>query len=108
MDLLCPLGQLHDRQHAPYIVISVLHHDLTSCMVALYMISSNYIILYICRIDEIDFQKKKKPKDGEQKYGCNYESIQGRSRKRYTTSWGPVGFKKSNHPLAIMVCIVKA
>ena len=31
--------------------------------------------------------------------------LQSRKRHNFTTSWGPVGFNKSQHPLSIMVSI---
>ena len=67
-------------------------------------------VLFTSRNDETDFPKKKKkhPKDDEEKYGCNYEAVQLRDEHDYSTSWGPVGFKKANHPLAIMVCSLTA
>lgn len=63
---------------------------------------------YTCRVDdsEVDYPKKQKPKeeDAEEKmYGTNYSTIEDRDEYYYSTTWGPVGFKKSNHPLAIMV-----
>ena len=69
------------------------------------------ICFQLYRTNEIDFPKKKskKQKDEEQKYGCNYEAIMRLGKKHnYTTSWGPIGFKKANHPLAIMVCSLLA
>lgn len=58
------------------------------------------------RTNQIDFPKKRKKeqKDEEQAYGCDHETVRQGRQRRYTTSWGPVGFKKANHPLAIMVC----
>ena len=29
-----------------------------------------------------------------------------RTKQGYTTNWGPVGFKKSKHPLSIMVSMI--
>lgn len=52
--------------------------------------------------DETDSSSKKKAKD-KPKYGCSYEEIEGRPYHNYSTSWGPKGFTKSNHPFAIMV-----
>ena len=67
------------------------------------------ITLHLCRTNEVDLakQKSKKQKDEEEAYGCNYQAIVTHRQQQYfTTSWGPVGFKKSNHPLAIMVSLL--
>ncbi len=32
------------------------------------------------------------------------EDLTGRDHG-FTTNWGPVGFRKSGHPLSIMVCV---
>ena len=57
-----------------------------------------------CRIDG---RHNRKPrlnlKDEEDKYESGYKTIEQRKKKYYTSSWGPVGFKKATHPLAIMV-----
>ena len=37
-------------------------------------------------------------------YECNYESVIKKPKHNYTTYWGPEGFKKKRHPLALMVC----
>ena len=42
-------------------------------------------------------------KDEEDRYGCGYRTIEQRKKESYSCSWGPVGFKKATHPLAIMV-----
>ena len=44
---------------------------------------------------------EKYEEDENHDYGCDYDTIT--YRHRGTTSWGPAGFKKDNHPLAIMV-----
>ena len=45
----------------------------------------------------------KNQNDKEQSCGCEYDAITDRLTHNYSTSWGPRGFKKMNHPLAIMV-----
>lgn len=40
----------------------------------------------------------------KQDFGWDYNAIVNREEQNYASSWGPVGFKKVNHPLAIMVC----
>ena len=44
--------------------------------------------------------------DEEHRYGCDYKMISQREGCYYTSSWGPVGFKKADHPFAIMVACV--
>ena len=50
-------------------------------------------------------KRNKKQEDEEQTYGCDYDAIVQGELQHYNTSWGPIGFKKANHPLAIMVCL---
>jgi hypothetical protein len=33
-----------------------------------------------------------------------FEDIRMQLKRNYNTTWGPVKFKKENHPLHIMVC----
>ena len=58
-----------------------------------------------CRIDETDHRRKPRLnlKDEEDRYECGYKVIEQHKKENYTSSWGPIGFKKANHPLAIMV-----
>ena len=35
-----------------------------------------------------------------------WNTILGTRRQNYQTIWGPKGFKKETHPLAIMVCLL--
>ena len=51
--------------------------------------------------------ESKNQTDNEQSYECDYEAITDRLTHNYSTSWEPIGFKKINHPLAIMVCSLK-
>lgn len=54
--------------------------------------------------DETDLGLKKKRRPGEKEtYGTSYGDVWANSKQNFSTSWGPVGFKKDNHPLAIMV-----
>ena len=41
----------------------------------------------------------------EHRYGSDYEMINQHKQHGYASSWGPAGFKKTNHALAIMVSI---
>lgn len=36
---------------------------------------------------------------------CDYVDFKEKKCSSFITSWGPVGFKKDNHPLALMVNI---
>ena len=44
--------------------------------------------------------------DEKNNYGISFLEISSRKQKEYTTDWGPIGFRKANHPLAIMVRMV--
>lgn len=47
--------------------------------------------------------KRKKKFDEKKSYGCGYMEVRQAKREYFTTTWGPVGFSKENHPLQIMV-----
>ena len=47
--------------------------------------------------------KGRKKFDEKQSYGCGYMEVRQAKREYFTTTWGPVGFSKENHPLWIMV-----
>jgi hypothetical protein len=49
------------------------------------------------------FHHRKPNQDEEHKYWSDYEAINEHKQHGYTSSWGPSEFKKTNHPLAIMV-----
>ena len=36
-------------------------------------------------------------------HDCSYKALNGIKRDSFSTKWGPVGFSKNRHPLAIMV-----
>ena len=45
--------------------------------------------------------------NGDRQCEINYRNIILRTRRQnYQTKWGPKGFKKETHPLAIMVCLL--
>ena len=58
------------------------------------------ILLY--RSDDEKQPKRKKKFDEKQSYGCGYMKVRQAKREYFTTTWGPVGFSKENHPLQIM------
>ena len=54
--------------------------------------------------NDTDIGQRKKRRPGEKEtYGTSYGDVWANSQRNFTTSWGPMGFKKANHPLAIMV-----
>ena len=55
------------------------------------------------RTNESDIPSAERGKKGANGYGCDFYDVVDRAYHNYTTSWGPVGFKKEHHPLAIMV-----
>ena len=61
--------------------------------------SGNRNVTYVSPIQP----ESKNQNDKEQSYGCDYDAITERLTHNYATSWGPIGFKKINHPLATMV-----
>lgn len=47
--------------------------------------------------------KRRKKFDEKQTYGCGYMDVRQAKSENFTTSWGPVGFSKDQHPLQLMV-----
>ena len=63
-------------------------------------------VFFTLRNNESDPSKKESDSQEVEErnmYGCDYNTLCVREKCNYTTSWGPVGFRKENHPLAIMV-----
>ena len=57
------------------------------------------------RVNKTHYHRKSNFNDEEHRYGSDYEIINQHKQHGYASSWGPIGFKKTNHPLAIMVSI---
>ena len=53
-------------------------------------------------VPEIEIETGKKNKD-EEVGGPSFKDVWLQEFNGFTTKWGPVGFKKVDHPLAIMV-----
>ena len=67
----------------------------------MYMYMVNHIII-IMHSDDEKQPKRKKKFDEKQRYGCGYMEVRQAKREYFTTTWGPLGFSKENHPLQIM------
>ena len=64
----------------------------------------NGMYVYANRTNESDTPNIERVAN-ELERGCDYCDVVDRADHDYTTSWGPVGFKKENHPLALMVSL---
>ena len=40
-------------------------------------------------------------------HNCTYNKLDAIPQSQFSTKWGPAGFSESNHPLSIMVSVVK-
>ena len=54
--------------------------------------------------DVSDIRSVKSSDDAESGHMDMITKLRSRKERRFTTSWGPEGFKNSRHPLSIMVC----
>ena len=68
-------------------------HGLLQCLLFFILRSSDGVL-------EMDTGKKNKD---EEVGGPNFYDLWEQEGRGFTTKWGPVGFKKVDHPLAIMV-----
>ena len=59
--------------------------------------------LHIIHSDDEKQHKQKNKIIEKQTYGCGYMDVRQAKTENFTTTWGPVGFTKENHPLWIMV-----
>ena len=62
------------------------------------------LLFSILRLSDgiLEIETGKKNKD-EEVGGPSFDHVRNQKGRGFTTKWGPVGFKKVDHPLAIMV-----